>query len=106
MLLSVSMLPVERLLCDKTTYQIGGLYYPGGERSERTAASPARAFIQDASYRKTIRTCGQCGWFGLEEDNHDACPFCGNTAPYKYAANVTARGDLRRETLHPLKRRS
>ena len=55
------------------------MYYPGGERSERTAASPARPFIQDASYRKAIRTCGQCGWFGLEEDNHDSCPFCGNT---------------------------
>ena len=72
--------PGRAIVVDKTTYQIGGLYYPGGERSERTAASPARAFIQDASYRKTIRTCGQCGWFGLEEDNHDACPFCGNTA--------------------------
>ena len=71
--------PGRAIVVDKTTYQIGGLYYPGGERSERTAASPARSFINDASYRKTIRTCGQCGWFGLEEDNHEACPFCGNS---------------------------
>lgn len=56
------------------------MYYPGGERSEKTAASPAKAFIQDASYRKNIRTCNQCGWFGLEEDNPDTCPFCGNKA--------------------------
>lgn len=70
--------PGRAIVVDKTTYQIGGLYYPGGERSERTAASPARPFIQDASYRKSILTCGECGWFGLEEDNHDACPFCGN----------------------------
>ena len=39
-----------------------------------------KAFIQDASYRKNIRTCNQCGWFGLEEDNPDTCPFCGNKA--------------------------
>ena len=71
--------PGRAIVVDKTTYQIGGLYYPGGERSERTAASPARPFIQDASYRKAIRTCTQCGWFGLEEDNHDSCPFCGST---------------------------
>lgn len=71
--------PGRAIVVDKTTYQIGGLYYPGGERSERIAASPARSFINDASYRKTIRTCGQCGWFGLEEDNHEACPFCGNS---------------------------
>lgn len=72
--------PGRAIVVDKTTYQIGGLYYPGGDRSERTAATPARSFIQDASFRKTIRTCGQCGWFGLEEDNHKACPFCGNSA--------------------------
>lgn len=71
--------PGRSIVVDKTTYQIGGLYYPVGERSERTAASPARSFINDASYRKSIRTCNQCGWFGLEEDNHDSCPFCGNT---------------------------
>ncbi len=71
--------PGRAIVVDKTTYQIGGLYYPGSERSELTATSPARSFIQDASYRKTIRTCNQCGWFGLEEDNHDTCPFCGNT---------------------------
>ena len=33
--------PGRAIVVDKTTYQIGGLYYPGGERSERTAASPA-----------------------------------------------------------------
>ncbi len=70
--------PGRAIVVDKTTYQIGGLYYPGGERSESTAASPARTFIEDASYCKGIRTCGECGWFGLEEDSHDVCPFCGN----------------------------
>lgn len=70
--------PGRAIVVDKTTYQIGGLYVPSGGRSERTAASPARTFIQDASYRKTVRTCNQCGWFGLESDHHGACPFCGN----------------------------
>ena len=70
--------PGRAIVVDKTTYQIGGLYYPGGGRSERTAASPAKPFVRDASYRKAVRTCGQCGWFGLEEDSHDACPFCGS----------------------------
>lgn len=71
--------PGRAIVVDKTTYQIGGLYYPGSGRSERTAASPARAFINDASYRKTVRKCDQCGWFGLEEDGYDSCPFCGNS---------------------------
>lgn len=72
--------PGRAIVVDKTTYQIGGLYCPGSDKSEKTAASPARAYIQDASYRKGIYTCGQCEWFGLEEDNYDSCPFCGNTA--------------------------
>ena len=72
--------PGRAIVVDKTTYQIGGLYYPGSGRSERTAASPARAFINDASYRKTVRKCDQCGWFGLEEDGYDTCPFCGTSA--------------------------
>ena len=70
--------PGRSIVVDKTTYQIGGLFYPGTERSERTAASPARAFIQDANYRKSILACDRCGWFGLKEDNFNSCPFCGN----------------------------
>ena len=46
--------PGRSIVVDKTTYQIGGFFYPGTERSERTATSPARAFIQDANYRKSI----------------------------------------------------
>jgi hypothetical protein len=72
--------PGRAIVVDKTTYQIGGLYCPGSDRGERAAASPARAFIRDANYRKSILTCSQCGWFGLEEDNTHICPFCGNPA--------------------------
>ena len=70
--------PGRAIVVDKTTYQIGGLYYPGGEKNETTAASPARSFIQDANYRKSILTCEKCGWFGLREDHMTQCPFCGN----------------------------
>lgn len=34
---------------------------------------------KDFRYRKTVRKCDQCGWFGLEEDGYDSCPFCGNS---------------------------
>lgn len=71
--------PGRAIVVDKTTYQIGGLYYPVNAYSERAAVSPARPFIQDASYRKEIVACKNCNWFGLEEDNHTSCPFCGNT---------------------------
>ena len=71
--------PGRAIVVDKTTYQIGGIFYPGTERGGNSA-SPARSFIQDASYLKNIRTCSQCGWFGLEEDNHKYCPFCGNSS--------------------------
>ena len=70
--------PGRAIVVDKTTYQIGGFYYPGGERTEATADSPARPFIQDANYRKGILTCEKCGWFGLREDHIEKCPFCGN----------------------------
>lgn len=70
--------PGRAIVVDKTTYQIGGLYYPGGDRKEATAASPARPFIQDPNYRKEVLTCDKCGWFGLREDHIEKCPFCGN----------------------------
>ena len=70
--------PGRAIVVDKTTYQIGGFYYPGGDRTEATAASPARPFIQDANYRKGVMTCEKCGWFGLREDHMEHCPFCGN----------------------------
>ena len=71
--------PGRAIVVDKRTYQIGGLYYPGSERRSGRAASPARAFVDDPNYLKDIQACTECGWFGLDEDHVDACPFCGNT---------------------------
>lgn len=70
--------PGRAIVVDKRTYQIGGFYYPGSERRSGHAASPARTFVDDPNYLKDIQTCTECGWFGLDEDHVDVCPFCGN----------------------------
>lgn len=70
--------PGRSIVVDKATYQVGGLFYPGSERIYGHATSPARGYLEDANYYKRIKRCEECGWFGLEEDNIIACPFCGN----------------------------
>ena len=70
--------PGRAIVVDKQTYQIGGFYYPGSERRKNQAYSPARAYIKDPNYVKKIKTCSECGWFGLENENAKICPFCGN----------------------------
>lgn len=70
--------PGRAIVVDKTTYQIGGLYYPGSEWRSRGGESPARTFMEDPNYQKEMKFCPKCGWFGLEEDSSDICPFCGN----------------------------
>ncbi len=67
--------PGRSIVVDKKTYQIGGLYYRGGEWRR----SPARNFIDDKNYVKSLLEC-DCGWFGLAEENYDCCPFCGSRA--------------------------
>ncbi len=65
--------PGRALVVDKKTYQIGGIFYHGGQWRK----SPARSFIDDKNYVKELLKC-KCGWFGLAEENHTSCPFCGN----------------------------
>lgn len=72
--------PGRAIVVDKQTYQIGGLYYPGSEKRKGQALSPARAYIGDPNYLKSVLTCQECGWFGLTEENTKSCPFCGNTS--------------------------
>jgi ATP-dependent helicase YprA (DUF1998 family)/Zn finger protein HypA/HybF involved in hydrogenase expression len=74
--------PGRAIIVDKQTYQIGGLYYPGSERKGGQQNSPARTFIEDPNYIKNILTCKDCGWFGLEDDKVNTCPFCGNKTLY------------------------
>lgn len=81
--------PGRSIVVDKTTYQIGGLYYPGGERNRSQdsdsdgasfSSSPAKAFVTDPAYVKTIIKCDRCHWYGLQNDGDDKCPFCGNAS--------------------------
>lgn len=70
--------PGRGIVVDKQTYQIGGLYYPGSERKKGTASAAARTYMEDPNYVKRILKCPDCGWFGLESESSDTCPFCGN----------------------------
>lgn len=70
--------PGRSIVVDKTTYQIGGLYYPVGEWM-RNRGKPARSYSEDPNYVKHVLSCPNCGWFGLMEEKTKACPFCGNT---------------------------
>ena len=70
--------PGRSIVVDKQTYQIGGLYYPGSERRKNQMLNPARIYVEDPNYNKYVLQCDECGWFGLDSDNNDKCPFCGN----------------------------
>ena len=70
--------PGRGIVVDKKTYQIGGLYFPGSERKKGAASSAARTYMEDPNYVKKILKCPECGWFGLESESDDTCPFCGN----------------------------
>ena len=70
--------PGRAIVVDKQTYQIGGLFYPGSEKKQGKALSPAKSYMDDRNYMKSVLTCSECGWFGLEEEHVRKCPFCGN----------------------------
>ncbi len=71
--------PGRAIVVDKQTYQIGGLYYPGSEKRKGQTLSPAQAYVNDPNYMKSVLSCPECGWFGLEEERVYTCPFCGNS---------------------------
>ncbi len=70
--------PGRAIVVDKRTYQIGGFYYPGSERRKGQSLIPARIYMEDPNYIKTVIMCSECGWFGLAEEKIKVCPFCGN----------------------------
>ncbi len=70
--------PGRAIVVDKQTYQIGGLFYPGSEKRNGQALSPAKAYVEDPNYLKSVLSCKDCGWFGLMEEHTRSCPFCGN----------------------------
>ena len=66
--------PGRAIVVDKKTYQLGGFFVPGSKNT----FSPAKAFLDDPNYLKGIQLCHRCGWFGLEDEKVQSCPFCGN----------------------------
>lgn len=69
--------PGRSLIVDKETYQIGGLYTPGSEFRPGAKGRPARPYLEDPNYKKTLYQCA-CGWFGFEVPETGVCPFCGS----------------------------
>ena len=70
--------PGRAIVVDKNTYQIGGLYTPSSERRKGQLLSPAKKYIDDPNYCKSVLYCRNCGWFGLAEEKTKHCPFCEN----------------------------
>ena len=64
--------PGRAIVVDKKTYQLGGFFVPGSKNT----FSPAKAFLDDPNYLKGIQLCHRCGWFGLEDEKVQSCPFC------------------------------
>lgn len=69
--------PGRSIVVDKTTYQIGGLYYPGAEKRKGAMTSPAKGYVNDPNYHKDMVSCPKCNWFGISSGQDDRCPFCG-----------------------------
>lgn len=70
--------PGRAIVVDKQTYQIGGLFSPDSVRRRGKAVAPARAYLEDPNYCKTLLQCDSCQWFGVERDGMTLCPSCGS----------------------------
>ncbi|MDF9409664.1 DUF1998 domain-containing protein [Pelotomaculum isophthalicicum JI] len=71
--------PGRSIVVDKNTYQLGGLYYHGSERKKGGFTTPAKSFMDDPNYVKTVFSCKACEWFGPADDlDNGHCPFCEN----------------------------
>ena len=68
--------PGRSIVVNKLTYQIAGFYSPAGSYDKNIAWHPARQYVEDPNYIKTLYQCGKCSWIGLKA--HKKCPFCGS----------------------------
>lgn len=71
--------PWRSIVVDKKTFQIGGFYRPGSDKIKGLTFKTAEPYINDVNYLKRIVKCS-CGWFGLEADEDESCPFCRSKA--------------------------
>lgn len=73
--------PGRSIVVNKETYQIGGIFCPASLKQFANIKQPAKEFFtENSTYFKKIKKCYKCGWFGLESDDNESCPFCGNPA--------------------------
>jgi ATP-dependent helicase YprA (DUF1998 family) len=71
--------PGRSAVIDKNVFLMGGFYYGGSEKMRGNFA-PARKFMEDANFVKTVYFCDGCNWFGLSDDMNDGnCPRCRNS---------------------------
>ena len=67
--------PGRTVVVDKKVYQIGGL-----RSSANADRSSTRKYLADSTHVKSVYSCDNCSWFGLEGDRvkaGDKCYFCG-----------------------------
>ena len=69
--------PGRTIVVDKQTYQIGGIYV----HSEKgNLFKPAESYFKDSNFRKELKRCTKCEWFGFTSDMvGDSCPFCASS---------------------------
>lgn len=68
--------PGRAIVVDKQTYQIGGIYV---HAESTNPFEPAKSYIEDQNYRKKLKRCNKCNWFGFADDlTGPICPFCSS----------------------------
>jgi len=69
--------PGRTIVVDKRTYQIGGIY---AHSEGANPFKPAEPYFKDSNYRKELKRCTKCEWFGFTGDMAgDTCPFCASS---------------------------
>lgn len=82
--------PGRSIVVNKKTYIIGGLYrHVDGARY---SYGQTEKYLGDANYRKRIKKCNHCGWFGFSDEVEENCPFCASSDIIEMAPMVRPWG--------------
>ena len=66
--------PGRFITIDKRIYKSGGLY--SNPRPKGYEQNQAEYFFNSKDYKKEIRVCTECNWFGHAKEKHTECPYC------------------------------
>lgn len=74
--------PGRTLVVNKKTYKAGGIYNFHAKRSSGRNDNPARKYLTNSEFVKTLYLCKNpaCQWFSVDEPQDGKCPFCGGTS--------------------------